>query len=135
MIGLDTNILLRAVTQDDPHLAPVASRLLAELTPENPGYINIAVLAEFAWTLARRYKAGRDDVMVAIEALLESSAYMIADREAVVDTLEIMAAEPLDFADALIAALNRRAGCEVTWTFDRKTGRSPLFDDTMVGNV
>lgn len=133
MIGLDTNILLRALTADDPRLSPVAAEILAQPTPEAPGYVNVAVLAELCWTLTRRYRASRTDLMQVIETLLESPAYVISDREAVIDALEVMAVEPLDFVDALIGGLNRRAGCVQTFTFDAKAARSGLFQSALAG--
>ncbi|MDJ1158980.1 type II toxin-antitoxin system VapC family toxin [Chelatococcus sp. SYSU_G07232] len=127
MIGLDTNVLLRALTNDDPARSPAAARLLAGLSADAPGFVNVVVLIELAWSLQRRYKAGRADVIAAVEALLESPGYVIADRDAVIDGLEIMKAERLDFTDALIAALNRRAGCEGTFTFDETARRNRLY--------
>jgi len=127
VIGLDTNVLLRALTNDDPAQSPKAVRLLETLSAEAPGFVNSVVLVELVWNLQRRYRASRTDVIMAIEALLESPGYVIADRDAVIDGLEIMKAEQLDFADALIAALNKRAGCDGTLTFDGKASRSRLF--------
>ncbi|GGF72285.1 hypothetical protein GCM10007301_35100 [Azorhizobium oxalatiphilum] len=127
MMGLDTNILLRALLKDDARQSPAAARVLEGLTPEAPGYVNMAVLLEVMWTLSRRYKASRAELMATLEGLLESPGYVLADREAVIDGLEIMQAEKLDFADAMIGALNQRAGCEATWTFDAKASTRALF--------
>lgn len=127
MMGLDTNVLLRALLNDDVRQSPVASGVLERLTPDDPGYINVAVLLELMWTLGRRYKASRGDLMATLERLLESPSYVLSDREAVIECLEIMQAEKLDFADALIGALNQRAGCDATWTFDAKASARRLF--------
>lgn len=127
MIGLDTNVLLRALTRDDPVQSPAATRILSELTPERPGYVNLIVLAETAWNLRRKYRAGREAVFDAVESLLESRSVVVADRPTVVAGLELARAEGLDFADALIAMLNRHAGCETTLTFDGRAAESSTF--------
>jgi len=127
MIGLDTNVLLRALTGDDAIQSPVAARILGELTPESPGYINLIVLTETVWTLGRRYKADRAAITDAVESLLESQSLVVADRAAVIESLELARAGSLDFADALIGTLNRHAGCKATVTFDTKAGETGLF--------
>lgn len=127
MIGLDTNILLRALTQDDPVRSPVADLLIAQLTPQQPGYIDLIVLAETVWNLRRRYGANREDVFGTVETLLQSPSFVVAERGAVVEALETARPENLDFADALIGTLNKRAGCGSTLTFDDKASGTRLF--------
>ncbi len=127
MIGLDTNILLRALTGDDAVQSPLAARVLGELTPDEPGYINLIVLAETVWSLGRRYKADRAAIVDAVESLLESQSLVLAERAAVIESLELARSGRLDFADAFIATLNRHAGCRATVTFDTKAGETGLF--------
>ena len=127
MIGLDTNILLRAVTKDDAIQSPVARRLLQKLTKQTPGYINIILLSEFAWTLDRRYAYSRAQIGEAIEALLASTSYTIAERDAVNRALTRAEEQALDFPDSLLCELNIVAGCTTTMTFDKKAARHPSF--------
>ncbi len=127
MVGLDTNILLRAITKDDPAQSTIAARLLETLNKEAPGYINIVVLSEFAWSLNRRYKYSREDVRKAVEALLESTSCVVAERDAVNRALRRGLEHRLDFADALIAELNREAGCPVTLSFDKGAANKAGF--------
>lgn len=127
MIGLDTNILVRAIQSDDPVASPIARRVLSELTEASPGRVNSVVLAEFAWTLRTRYAYGRADIAAMVEALLESPALDVGDREAVSAAVARTRKEGLDFGDALIAELNRSSGCTSTLTFDRKAARSTAF--------
>jgi predicted nucleic-acid-binding protein len=129
MIGLDTNILLRSATQDDPVQSPVARRLIATLDEANPGYINTVVLAEFVWTLRTRYKYQRAQIVTAIEALLQSAAFVISDRDAVNAAAARCRDDAVDFADALIGELNRQAGCPTTMTFDRHTSKGGAFTE------
>jgi predicted nucleic-acid-binding protein len=127
MIGLDSNILLRALTEDDPVQTPIAARVLTGLTPERPGYVNLLVLAETVWSLSRKHKADRDAIFSAVESLLESRSIVLADRAAVIAGLEYARSTYLGFADSLIAALNRQAGCETTLTFDAEASETFLF--------
>jgi predicted nucleic-acid-binding protein len=129
MIGLDTNILLRSATQDDPVQSPIARRLIATLDEANPGYVNTVVLAEFAWTLRTRYKYDGDQILTAIEALLQSAAFVISDRDAVNAAVARSRDDVVDFADALIGELNRQAGCQTTMTFDRPASKVGAFTE------
>lgn len=127
MIGLDTNILLRAVLNDDPKQSPVARDILAHLTTDAPGVINSVVLAEFAWTLVRGYGYGREAVVGAIRTMLRSLSYSFTDRLAVSFALSRSEADGLNFVDALIGEINRAAGCEITLTFDVRAAKSDAF--------
>lgn len=127
MIGLDTNVLARAVTQDDVRHSPIARRLVGGLSEAAPGVINSVVLAEFAWVLRTKHKYGRVQILDAVEALMTSCAFLVRDRPAVNAALARCRSEPLDFADALIGELNIEAGCEVTVTFDTEAAESSLF--------
>lgn len=127
MIGLDTNVLLRAVTQDDPVRTPLARTLIGKLDESMPGYVNPVVLAEFAWTLRTRYKYERNFVVDAVEALMQSSAFVVSDRDAVNAALSRSRSDGLHFADALIGELNRIAGCRTTLTFDKPASKRTAF--------
>jgi predicted nucleic-acid-binding protein len=127
VIGLDTNILLRAVTRDDPAQSPWARRLIGALTPESPGCVALTVLCEFAWTLKRRYKYESADIATAIEAMAASPAFLLPDRDAVNAAIHEMRQFGLDFADAVIGHQHRAAGANTTMTFDQEATFSPLF--------
>jgi predicted nucleic-acid-binding protein len=127
VIGLDTNILLRAVTGDDSVQSPIARRIVRSLSEERPGYISIVVLSEFVWSLDRRYKYSCGEVARAIEAIMASTSFVVAERESVSRALIRAEEHQLGFADALICDLALTAGCTTTVTFDRKAGQSPGF--------
>ncbi len=127
MIGLDTNVLLRAVTQDDPVQTPVARALIEGLDDARPGYVNAVVLVEFCWSLRARYKYERGAIVRAVEALLQSTAFVVSDRDAVNAALARSMDEGMHFADALIGELNRCAGCQTTMTFDKPASKRAAF--------
>ena len=71
MIGLDTNVLVRYLAQDDPKQALQATRLIEhELTAATPGFISLVVLAELCWVLTRLYGASPDEIKQTVEDLL-----------------------------------------------------------------
>jgi predicted nucleic-acid-binding protein len=127
MIGLDSNIVLRAITGDDPVQSPLARRYLSMLSGDRPGVLNAVVLVEIAWTLRTTYKYRRHEVLDCIEKLMGSNAYHVADRDAVVRALEISFEYAIEFADALIGELNRAVGCATTMTFDGGASQTPGF--------
>ena len=120
MIGLDTNVILRLLVDDDRIQAAAVAGLL-ERSGNGPDtyYLNRIVLAEFAWVLKSRYKKSRSDIIQAIMALLGTSAVHVEDRDIVIAALSLYDGSKADFSDCLIVAGNRAAGCDHTVTFDR----------------
>ncbi len=120
MIGLDTNVIVRFLAQDDERQSPIATRLISTLTREKPGFISAVVLAEMSWVLTRAYRLTRIDLCAAIEGLLRSSEIKIENAEAAWRALGVFqAGKSLEFADALIGEINALAGATQTVTFDR----------------
>lgn len=120
MIGLDTNVVVRFLAQDDDVQSPVATRVFSRLTRDNPGLVSAVVLAEVSWVLTRAYRLSRADLFAAIEGLLRSAELRIENAEAAWRALgAFQAAKSLEFADALIAKTNALAGASQTVTFDR----------------
>jgi predicted nucleic-acid-binding protein len=117
-ITADTNVLVRALVQDDPEQARSASALLeqAELVA-----IPLPVLCELVWVLRRVYRFSSHDCVSAIEALLASSS-VAADRPAVAAGLKLLASGG-DFADGVIAFGGRQLGSQQLATFDREAAR------------
>lgn len=120
MIGLDTNVLLRLYLADEPEQAQSAKTLFASLSEDEPGYINVVTLVEFVWTLQRRFRIGRERITEIITGLLETRDILFEDEELLEVAMETAVASNRDIPDVLIALRNRRAGCRVTMTFDRK---------------
>ena len=121
MIGLDTNIVVRFLVQDDEAQAALASEVFASLSADHPGFIGSVVLAETSWVLAKAYKASREDIAGAIEGLLRSEEIIIENTEAAYRALAVFReGRTIDFADALIAETARLAGASETLTFYRR---------------
>jgi predicted nucleic-acid-binding protein len=126
MIGLDTNVLIRYLVQDDPtQSARVTAIVEKRLTPANPGFVSTVVIVEAVWVLERVYRLARDQVADAIERILQIDV-LIVENEAEVFTAMAALRDGLgSFADAMIAALGAKAGCSHTLTFDRAALRIP----------
>lgn len=124
MTGLDTNVVIRFLVQDDDAQSPIATRAFSRLTKDQPGFISAVVLAEISWVLARAYKASREDIARALEGLLRSAELIVENAEAAYRALGLyMASTSVDFADALIAETARLAGAGETLTFDRNAAK------------
>ena len=128
MIGLDTNVLIRHITQDDPVQSPRASALIERrLSEDEPGFISVVTLAETAWVLDRSYKYSSAEIAATIGGLLQTNTLAVENEIEVFLAMTMLKQGRADFTDALIAALARRAGCSTTMTFDRKAARLPGF--------
>ncbi len=127
MIGLDTNVLLRLFVEDDPAQCERARRFVDAAAADEACLVNPIVLAEFAWTLARRYKRKRPEVARLIEGVLSMDDLEVSYRRAARNALSAYRIGKADFPDYLIAAINVELGCASTATFDGDTLDSPAF--------
>lgn len=118
MIGLDTNVLVRYVMQDDPKQAPKATKIIESLTQEVPGMLPVVVLVEFVWVLGSCYELNRSQIAHAIDGILRTREFVIERSEQVRQALRIFQAGSADFADCLIERSASHAGCEKIVTFD-----------------
>ena len=118
MTGLDTNVLVRYVMQDDPRQSPRATRLIESLTAEDPGFVPVVVLLELVWVLSGSYGLDRVQVATVLATLLRSKELVIDRAELVTQALKRYSADGADFADALIERMAAAAGCSTTMTFD-----------------
>ena len=125
MIGLDTNVLVRYVTQDDSAQSRLVARTLdARVTPEQPGFISIVTATELVWVLQANYGATRADISMTMDELLSDARFIIQHESALWRALdEFGRSASTDFADALICALGQEKGCAMTLTFDKKAAR------------
>jgi predicted nucleic-acid-binding protein len=128
MIGLDTNVLVRYVTQDDPvQSAKATAWIEGRLTPDNPGFISVVAMAETVWVLERTYGLADRDIAAFIERLLQADVLVIENEQQVFAAMVTLKESQGSFADALIAALGVKAGCFDMLTFDQKALRMPGF--------
>jgi predicted nucleic-acid-binding protein len=128
VIGLDSNVLVRYVAQDEPRQSARASRLLEdELTTDRPGFVSLVALAETAWVLESAYAADRATVLRVVRGLLAAANLRVQEPEAVALAADDVESTAIDFGDALIARVARSHGCAHTLTFDRRAARQRGF--------
>jgi predicted nucleic-acid-binding protein len=130
VIGLDTNVLVRYVMQDDPRQSPRATRLIESLSSEEPGFVPAVALVELVWVLSGSYGLARAQVAAVLETLLRSKELVIDRADLVAQALSRFATDGADFADALIERIAVAAGCAATMTFD--TGAAKAAGMTLV---
>jgi predicted nucleic-acid-binding protein len=124
MIGLDTNVLVRYIAQDDATQSAKASALIESLTADSPGYITQVALVELIWVLGSLYAAGRDDITRVVEGLLRTRELTVESAEIVWKAVRHFAISKADFADCLIERACHEAKCEYTATFDIKAAKT-----------
>lgn len=121
MIGLDTHLLVRYLTQDDPRQAAVANRLIeTELSEKQQGFVPHIVLVEMIWVLESCYDQKKEALVAVIESLLSTKQIIVERAEVVHLALKKYRAGNADFSDALVLTVCEASGCERTVTFDRK---------------
>jgi predicted nucleic-acid-binding protein len=128
MIGLDTNVLVRYLTQDDTIQSERATEIVQGFTEDNPGFISIVALVETAWVLDRAYGVPASELATAIERLLQTDALIVENEQEVFAAMIALREGRGSFADALIAVLGSKAGCSRTLTFDQKAVRIAGFE-------
>ncbi|MHB8723236.1 MAG: PIN domain-containing protein [Steroidobacteraceae bacterium] len=124
MIGLDTNVLVRYIMQDDAKQDPLATRLVESLTADAPGFIPLVAVVELAWVLSSAYDLDREQLVQAVEGVLRTKELVIERAEVVWKALRSFHSANADFADCLIAHSGAAAGCEKTMTFYRGAAKS-----------
>jgi len=128
MIGLDTNVLVRYLTQDDPVQSARATDLLEHrLSEEAPGFISTVVMVETAWVLRRAYRFTTTEIAAAIERMLAADVLVVESEQEVYSAMTALREGLGSFADVLIGAIGSREGCSHTATFDQKALRLPNF--------
>ena len=121
MIGLDTNVLVRYVTQDEPLQAAKATTLIESLSRESPGFITVVSMVELVWVLASCYRAAKEQIADVVETVLRTKELAVEGAEVVWQALHIYRRNSkADFADCLIERSAHAADCDYTVTFDRQ---------------
>lgn len=127
MIGLDTNVLVRYLTQDDVLQSAAATRLVnEELSQQNPGFVSQVVLVELCWVLKRLYSVSEAELVETVADLLASSKFKLENEPVIQAAVQQMRnrKSKVGFADQLIAQIATAAGCSHTVSFDRAAVRS-----------
>lgn len=128
MIGLDTNVFIRYIVQDDEQQAQLATDVIEnQCSVENPAFINEITLCEIVWVLKRAYHYDKSIILAVLKQLISGSEVYISSH---VDAWEAYAdyeTGNADFSDYFIARINKKMGCPFTFSFDKKACQHENF--------
>jgi len=124
MIGLDTNVLLRYLVQDNPLQSRRATEIIERrLTELDPGFVSLVSFLEVVWVLKSLYMRSRQEIANDIEMILAAGTLEIQNEQEVYHAVVALRNGTGTFEDALIGALGIWRGCSATLTFDEKAAR------------
>jgi predicted nucleic-acid-binding protein len=84
MIGLDTNILVRYLAQDDPVQSPRATQIIEhDLAEGRPGFISLVTMVETVWVLDRIYRLSNPELAAVVERMLQANTLSIQNEQEV----------------------------------------------------
>jgi predicted nucleic-acid-binding protein len=128
MIGLDTNVILRYLLQDDPKQTRQANQIFdQQLSEKTPGFINLVTVLEVVWVLRSLLKQNPAQIASHLENLLTTDCLEVQNEQQVFEAAFALKRGSGEFEDALVGALNAWTGCSHTLTFDRRAARLPHF--------
>ena len=110
MIGLDTNVLVRYIAQDDPKQTAMAVQLIEnECSEARPGFVTAVALAELVWVLEECYRSAKAEIIAVLQRILRTRQLVVEEAEIVWKAMRLFEASRSDFADCLIDRKSR--GC------------------------
>jgi predicted nucleic-acid-binding protein len=124
VIGLDSNVIVRYIMQDDVLQSAQATEIIEQLTESEPGFLTLVSVIEMVWVLEGAYSLSRQQVTEVLSNILKINVLKLEQASVVAAALRKFNAGKADFADCLIARLSAQAGCSKTLTFDRKAAQS-----------
>jgi len=124
MIGLDTNILMRFLAQDDPVQSRRATEIITQqLSEEEPGFVSLVTILEVYSVLKSVFKRSREDLASDIEKVLSADTLEIQNEQEVYNAVLALKTGTGSFEDALVGSLGIWRGCSTTLTFDEDAAR------------
>lgn len=128
MIGLDTNVLVRFLVEDDKAQSAAAAALIERaIADDEPLFVSDIVLCEVVWVLEYSYEVPRAEVYAALRDLLHARHLVFADSDLLARALAAFAAGKADFPDYVLREHALAAGCTTVATFDRALLKEPGF--------
>ena len=128
MIGLDTNILVRYLTQDDPDQSKKAAKEIEKgLSAGHAFFIADIVMCELVWVFETAYGYDRREIIPAIENILRTKQFRFENKDQMWKCLADYRSRKGDFADHLIGQVGHKAGCRETITFDTGLVDNPIY--------
>jgi len=127
MIGIDTNVLVRYIAQDDAAQSRRATSFIEkECNEAAPGFVGLVVLAEVVWVSESSYGAAREEVADIVRRILSSRHLVVQDAETAWKALRLFESSRTDFADCLVARSAIAAGCKSVVSFDKPAAKAGM---------
>ena len=126
MIGIDTTVLVRFLTHDDPLQTPAAIKLMTSLSATSPGFVSLVVIAELSWVLQSLYRLEKSEIELVVENLLRNDVLVVERSEIVWQALRKFKASAAGLSDCLIERSGAAAECFYTVTFDQKAAAAGM---------
>jgi predicted nucleic-acid-binding protein len=127
MIGIDTNVLVRYIAQDDATQSRRATAFIEnECNEAAPGFVGLVVLVEVVWVSESRYGAVREEVAEIVRRILSIRQLVVQDAETAWKALRLFESCKADFADCLVARSAIAAGCKSVVTFDKQASKAGM---------
>ena len=129
MTGLDTNVLVRYLVQDDPAQSAEATRRIEAGADGSESFaIAPIVLCELVWVLETAYGCPRADIAATLENILRTAQFEVLAKDLVWRAWSDYKTGKGDFSDYYLGAKHRQAGAGKTLTFDKALRTSQLFE-------
>ena len=129
MIGIDTNILVRYLTQDDEKQAAIINKIIAQYENQaHSMFINNIVICELIWVLERGYKYSKKEIISAVRVILSTTEFAFEQPEILWLSLNDYEKYNADFSDILLSKINKIYDCDYTITFDNKATNLKEFN-------
>ena len=120
MKGLDTNVLVRYLTQDDPKQSAIATKVIEEAAVrEEKMLVHPIVFCELIWVLETAYGFPKADILKILERILRTAQFEFSEKDLLWLALADYRSGKGDFSDYYLGRANERAGAGVTLSFDR----------------
>jgi predicted nucleic-acid-binding protein len=127
MIGIDTNVLVRYIAQDDATQSRRATSFIEkECNEAAPGFVGLVVLVEVVWVSESCYGATREEVADIVRRILSIRQLVVQDAETAWKALRLFESSKADFADCLVARSAIAAGCKSVVTFDKQASKAEM---------
>jgi len=126
--GIDTNVIVRYIVQDDPEQSAIATQFIDNLCKDdNVIFISGMMLCELVWVLESTYNYPKESIAEVLEKILRTREFHIHQPEILWNAYHDYKKMNIDFSDSYIAHLNAANECEYTVTFDKKATRLSAF--------
>ncbi len=124
MIGLDTNVMVRYITQDDRQQSKIANDLIES---GESFFINHVMLCELVWVLESCYATSKREISEILEKIFTTKQFVVENSEYAWKAYADYKNSPANYSDCLIGLINQTHSCDHTVTFDKATKSLATF--------